>query len=154
MFMAAIKSSEDPWGQLVSSIFKLNSLILQAGDNITQPIGQSSARWQVLSRAFEPQTVAQMARDMGHARQGVQRIADILVLENLLTYQDHPTDQRTKLLHLTPQGLKILETIHARRMEWSKHIMKKLDSKKLIEITNALEKLGETLQVEIILHND
>ncbi len=152
--MAAIKSSADPWGNFVSSIFKLNALILQVGDNITQPIGQSSARWQVLSRAFEPQTVAQMARDMAHARQGVQRIADILVQENLLTYQDHPTDQRTKLLHLTPQGLEILETIHARRMEWSKQIMKKLESKRLIEVTNALEELAQTLRVEIIPHND
>ena len=154
MFMAAIKSSEDPWGQLVSSIFKLNGLILQAGDNITQPIGQSSARWQVLSRAFEPQTVAQMARDMGHARQGVQRIADILVQENLLTYQDHPTDKRTKLLHLTPVGLKVLETIDMRRIEWSKQIMNKLELKQLIEVTSALEELGETLELEINGYKD
>ena len=152
--MAAIKTPEDPWAQFVLSIFKLNGLIMQAGDNITQPIGQSSARWQVLSRAFKPQTVAQMARDMGHARQGVQRIADILVQEKLIAYKDHPTDQRTKLLHLTPQGSKILETIHTRRMEWSKQIMNKLELKQLIEVTSALEELGETLELEINAHND
>ena len=150
----AAKKPDDPWAQFVLSIFKLNGLIMQAGDNITQPIGQSSARWQVLSRAFEPQTVAHMARDMGHARQGVQRIADILVQEKLLVYKDHPTDQRTKLLHLTPSGLKVLETIDMRRMEWSKQIMNKLELKQLIEVTNALEELGETLEVEINGHND
>jgi DNA-binding MarR family transcriptional regulator len=151
--VAAIKI-DDPWGTFVLSVFKLNSLILQAGDNMTQPIGQSSARWQVLSRATKPQTVAQIARDMGHARQGVQRVADILVQEHLMTYQDHPTDRRTQLLHLTPQGLQVLSLIHTRRVEWSEQIMKKLELKQLIELTNSLEELSQTLEVEIILDND
>ena len=127
---------------------------MQAGDNITQPIGQSSARWQVLSRASEPKTVAHMAREMGYARQGIQRIADVLVQENLLSYQDHPTDQRTKLLHLTPQGLQILNAIHTRRMEWSQQIMSKLDPAQLIEVTNTLERLATTLEAEINLTSD
>src|SRR3954470_24310102 len=95
---------DDTWSTFALSIFKLNGLLMRAGDGITHPLGQSSARWQVLGRVFEPQTVAQIARDMGHARQGVQRVADVLVKEGLIVYKDHPTDRRTKFLELTPQG--------------------------------------------------
>src|SRR5258705_645502 len=105
---------DDAWTKCALSIFKLNGLIMRAGEGITRPIGQSSARWQVLGRAFEPQTVADMARDIGHARQGVQRIADVLAEEGLIAYKDHPTDRRTKLLELTPQGQEVLKSIYMR----------------------------------------
>src|SRR5204862_6638816 len=59
-------------------------------------------------RAFQPQTVAQMAAGMGHARQSVQRVADVLQREGLIAYRPHPTDRRTKLVELTPQGHKVL----------------------------------------------
>ena len=48
----------------------------------------------------------QMARDMGHARQSVQRLADALAKEGLVVYKDNPADQRSRLLELTPQGRK------------------------------------------------
>src|SRR5580700_3592768 len=79
------------------SVFKVNGLIIRAGEGITNPMGQSSARWQVLGRAYEPTTVAKMAQDIGHARQSVQRIADILAAEGLIAYEDNPADRRARL---------------------------------------------------------
>ncbi|HEX2621733.1 MAG TPA: MarR family transcriptional regulator [Phototrophicaceae bacterium] len=144
----------DPWSNFALSIFRLNGLIIQAGEGITQPIGQSSARWQVLGRLMEPQTVADMARDIGYARQSVQRVADVLVKEGLIVYKDHPTDRRTKLLELTPQGFEVLTTIYARQVEWFQRIMDKLDANQLAEITNALENIGQILETEIAVDAD
>ncbi len=148
------KQPDDVWSKFALSIFKLNGLLMLAGEGITQPIGQSSARWQVLGRVgFEPQTVAEMARDMGHARQSVQRVADVLAKEGLIIYKDHPTDRRTKLLELTPQGMEVLTAIYIRQMEWSQRIMTKLNQTQLAEITHTLESLGQILEVEINVSN-
>lgn len=138
----------DAWSNFALSIFKLNGLIMRVGDGITKPIGQSSARWQVLGRAFEPQTVAKMAHDMGHARQSVQQVADILVKEGLIVYKTHPTDRRTKLLELTPQGIEVLTAIYLRQVNWSQHIMTKLNPEQLLLVTDALEKIGKVLETD------
>ena len=149
MIMKPRRKPDDVWSKFALSIFKLNGLIMQAGDDITLPIGQSSARWQVLARAFEPQTVAQMARDMGHARQGVQRVADILVKEGLVVYREHPTDRRTQLLELTPKGLEVLTIIYLRQVDWSEQIMTKLKPEQLAMVSAALEEIGQILETEL-----
>src|SRR5580704_12243179 len=94
------------------SAFKVNGLIIRAGEGNTNPLGQSSARWQVLGRAYEPTTVAKIAQDIGHARQSVQRIADVLAAEGLVSYEDNPTDRRARLLKLTSDGAEVLTKIY------------------------------------------
>lgn len=150
VFMESRQQPDDIWSQFALSIFRLNGLLMLAGEGISAPVGQSSARWQVLGRvAFESRTVAEMARDMGHARQSVQRIADVLVKEGLVAYQDHPTDKRTKLLEITPQGMDVLKAIYARQLEWSERIMSQLNPEQLAGITRALENLGQVLESEL-----
>lgn len=146
--MSSAKKPDDAWSTFALSIFKLHGLIMQAGEGITRPIGQSSARWQVLGRAFEPQTVAKMARDMGHARQSVQRIADALVHEGLIVAKDHPTDRRTKLLHLTPAGLDVLTAIYNRQVEWSRQIMTQLSPEQLTMASKALQDIAQVLEAD------
>ncbi len=147
--MQSTEQPNDLWSTFALSIFNLNGLIMRAGEGIAQPIGQSSARWQVLGRAFAPQTVAKMARDMGHARQSVQRIADVLVQEGLVAYRNHPTDRRTQLLELTPQGREVLTTIYERQLEWSRRIMTKLNADQLAVVAYALKDIGDILEKEI-----
>jgi len=147
--MKSTGKPDDAWSKFALTIFEINGLLMRAGDGITQSIGQSSARWQVLGRVFEPQTVAKMARDMGHARQGVQRVADVLVKEGLIVYKDHPTDRRTKLLELTPQGMEVLTAIYVRQMEWSQRIMTKLNPEQVAMVADALEDIGQILETEV-----
>ena len=147
--MKSTGKPDDAWSKFALNIFEINGLIMRAGDGITRAIGQSSARWQVLGRVFEPQTVAKMARDMGHARQGVQRVADVLVKEGLIVYKDHPTDRRTKLLELTPQGMEVLTAIYVRQVEWSQRIMTKLNPEQVAMVADALEDIGQILQTEV-----
>jgi hypothetical protein len=43
---------EDAWTRFAISDSKFDGLIVRAGEGITNPLGQSSARWQVLRRTF------------------------------------------------------------------------------------------------------
>jgi DNA-binding MarR family transcriptional regulator len=140
---------DDVWSEFVVAILRLNGLIMRAGEGIARPIGQSSARWQVLGRAFEPQTVARMANDMGHARQSVQRVADALVSDGLVVYRAHPSDRRTKLVELTPQGLDVLTRIYRRQSAWSEHVVARLGAAELAQVTAALDGIGTALESEI-----
>ncbi len=95
----------------------------------------------------QPQTVAQIARNMGHARQSVQRVADVLATEGLVIYQENPTDRRAQLLTLTPQGAEVLRTIYALNQEWARHIMTRLDPEHLDMIADALEEIARILEI-------
>jgi DNA-binding MarR family transcriptional regulator len=147
--MDSMGKPDDVWTKFALSIFNLNGLIVQAGDTITHAIGQSSARWQVLGSAFEPQTVAEIARRLGLARQSVQRVADVLEREGLVVSKDHPTDRRTMLLELTPKGFEVLSEIYSRQLEWSQRVMTKLNHEQLVAATAALEEIGHVLETEV-----
>jgi DNA-binding MarR family transcriptional regulator len=139
----------DPLGRFALNIFWINGLLLRTGDQLTQSIGQSSARWQVLGRVGDqPQTVAQIARDMGHARQSVQRVADILAQEGLVVYQQNQGNRRSPLLVLTPHGVEILKTIYALNDEWTRQIMTKLTPEQVDAVADALEEIGHILEAD------
>jgi DNA-binding MarR family transcriptional regulator len=140
---------EDAWTRFAMSVFKVNGLIIRAGEGITNPIGQSSARWQVLGRAHQPTTVAKMAQDIGHARQSVQRIADILAAEGLVSYQDNPADRRARFVELTAVGANVLGKIYQRQVDWSLRIMQQLSPTQLVQIANGLEGIAQVLESSI-----
>ncbi len=147
--MKSTGKPNDPLGRFALSIFELNGLLIRNGDRLTRSIGQSSARWQVLGRVgYQSQTVAQIARDMGHARQSVQRVADVLAKEGLVVYQDNPADRRAQLLELTPQGGEILMTIYSLNEEWSRRIMTTLNPEQLAAVSDALEEIAHILETD------
>ncbi len=142
--MSSAAVPDDPLSTFSLSVFAINGLLLRTGEYVTRPLGQSSARWQVLGRAgYQPQTVAQMARDMGHARQSVQRIADALAREGLVNYKDNPADKRARLVELTPRGEAILAAIYARDQEWSRGLLAELNPQQLTELAAALDGISQ-----------
>jgi DNA-binding MarR family transcriptional regulator len=136
---------EDAWSGFAMAVFHINGLINRAGESIAEPLGQSAARWHVLGRAFQPQTVAQMATGMGHARQSVQRVADVLEREGLVAYRPHPTDRRTKLVELTPRGLEVLGQIYERQQAWFGEIAPRLSEAGLRELTASLAEVSRVI---------
>jgi DNA-binding MarR family transcriptional regulator len=110
----------DAASELVVHVFRLNGLITAAGDAMAAPAGQTSARWRVLA-AIEsgPLTVPQVARAWWLSRQSVQRVADVLVAEELARYEDNPGHRRSRLLRITPQGLSGLREIRRAQRVWA-----------------------------------
>src|SRR5581483_4260029 len=97
----------DALSALVVRVFQLEGLFAAAGDAIAAPLGQSTARWRVLAAIEgEPRTVAQIARDWKLARQSVQRLADALATEGLVSYVENPAHRRAKLVELSSDGRK------------------------------------------------
>jgi DNA-binding MarR family transcriptional regulator len=145
--MSSLGRPDDPTSRFALTIFWINGLLMRNGEEITRSLGLSSAKWQVLGRAGDkPQTVATMARDMGLARQSVQRVADVLEKQKLVAYRDNPSDQRAQLVELTRQGKQVLAAVYQRNQEWSRRIASKLDLKRLAKVTDELERTGRILE--------
>src|SRR5512144_1711073 len=113
----------DAFSALVARVPRLNGLLASAGDALSRPAGQSSARWQVLAMLEgEPATVAGIARVLGLARQSVQRIADLLEADGLIRYVDNPRHRRARLAELTGEGKTTLARIQAAQRPWADRI--------------------------------
>ncbi|MEU5864732.1 MarR family winged helix-turn-helix transcriptional regulator [Nonomuraea sp. NPDC047529] len=90
---------------LALASFRLNGQFLHVAEELAKPAGMTAAWWQVLGAVLgEPLPVAGIARVMGMTRQGVQRIADLLVERGLAEYRPNPAHRRAKLLQPTDAG--------------------------------------------------
>jgi len=92
---------------LVLDLFRLNNLLLTAGDRLVSELGLTSARWEILGAityAQCPQPVAWLARDMGANRQNVQRIINDLHEAELVAFEPNPHHRRAQLVVLTDKG--------------------------------------------------
>ena len=135
--------------ELVLEVFRLNGALLRHGATLTAPVGQTQARWQVIGAVDErTRTVPQIARRMGMARQSVQRVADLLVQDGLLSFEPNPDHARSPLVRLTETGRRVggqLKEIGAR---WSESIasgMAPTDLEKTVEvIRRVVYRLDET----------
>ncbi|MGW2037787.1 MarR family winged helix-turn-helix transcriptional regulator [Streptomyces virginiae] len=100
---------------LVADVFEAAGLLRRMGEGVAAAEGQTQARWQLLSVVSEePLTVARAARRLGIARQGVQRVANDLVREDLAGFRPNPDHRGSPLLTLTPLGHATLERITTR----------------------------------------
>ena len=110
----------DAFAALSIAVIRLSAHLQTEGDALARPAGQTSARWQVLATAdHAPMSVADAARALGLARQGVQRIADLLEGEGLIAYRVNPVHQRAKLMELTDAGKSVLADIATRQTVWA-----------------------------------
>jgi DNA-binding MarR family transcriptional regulator len=138
--------NDDVFADFVAAVFRLNAALLAAGDALVRPVGQTSARWRVLGCISKrPQTVAQIARGIGHARQSVQRVSDVLVRAGLARYIDKPGDKRAQLLTLTARGETVLGQIQQRQQVWSVRLLQILKPEHLAKLTASLDDISQTI---------
>ena len=97
---------------IVADIYELAGHFRASGEEIARTIGQTQARWQVMSAASaDPRTVPQIARRLGVTRQNVQRIADLLVAENWASFENNPDHRGSPYLMLNKRGRTALEQL-------------------------------------------
>jgi DNA-binding MarR family transcriptional regulator len=133
--------------ELILEVFRLNGRLLSAGDALTRPVGQTSARWQILGALDGgARTVADVGRRMGLTRQSVQRTADLLESNGLLSYVDNPAHQRAKLARLTPRGETTLDAITSRQIEWANRVASRLAEADLQRAVRTLQRVRESLE--------
>jgi DNA-binding MarR family transcriptional regulator len=130
----------EAFSKLAILALRLGGHLTSAGDAIARPAGQTSARWQVLAAARNgSMSVAQIAKVLGVARQGIQRLADVLEGEGLVTYLDNPHHQRAKLVGLTEKGGEALAIIDAGQAEWANALGAELGKEAIERAVAAME---------------
>ncbi len=136
----------DAFANFSISVIRLAAHLNAAGDALAKPSGQTSARWQVLAAASHAtMSVADIGRVLGLARQGVQRIADILETEGLVRYEENPAHQRAKLLMLTQAGEAALHDIQIRQAAWADTLGAEIGADDLRATTNTLARVLDSL---------
>jgi DNA-binding MarR family transcriptional regulator len=108
--------------ELMLETFRLNGRLLAAGDKLVAPIELTSARWQVIgavAMAGRPLPVAHIARNMGLARQSVQRVVNDLERARMVCFAPNPHHRRAKLVELTEKGRKAYDEASALQTRWA-----------------------------------
>ncbi len=120
-----IKTKRTPAGEaataLILDVFRLNGLLLTAGDRLVASLGLTSARWQILGAivsAERAQPVAWLARDLGANRQNVQRIINDLQQAGLVAFEPNPHHRRAQLVILTEKGKRTYDAAIRLQVPW------------------------------------
>lgn len=130
--------------ELVLKLLHLHGVLYSHGQKITEPVGQTPARWQVLGAIEgESLTVSQIARRMGITRQEVQRVANILREEGLVDFVENPDHIKSPKIELTTEGSRVLGEINQKQAEWANEIAKHVG---LGETSNVCETLDRFLK--------
>lgn len=145
--MDELTSAGDAFSEIVVEVFRLNGRLIDAGDRMAAPVGQTSARWQVLAVvAHGPASVAQVARTMGLTRQSVQRTADLLAADGLVQYTDNPHHRRAKLMTMTSKAQQALDYIQRRRVQRANQIGEQHNLEQMRTAAMVLRQLRERLE--------
>jgi len=137
----------DALTDLIMQVVRLIRDFTAAGEALARPAGQTLARWLVLEAVQDqPATVAQIARQMHLARQGVQRLADVLVRDGLAVYEANPAHRRAKLLRLTSEGRSALRTVQAAQRSWADALGAELGEADLRQASAVLERVLDAIR--------
>ena len=154
------KTRRTPAGEaltdLVLDLFRLDSLLVTAGDRLVAPLGLTSARWQVLGAiitAERPQPVAWLARDLGGNRQNVQRIINDLHKEGLVSFEVNPHHRRAQLVVLTEKGKLSFEAAMELQAPWVNALSDGLSVKDIETVRRVVTALRNKLERNLETHD-
>lgn len=134
----------DELALLVADVFELAGALRRHGDRLAGGVGQTQARWQLLSVvSVGSWTVPQAARRLGVSRQAVQRVADDLRAEGLARFVDNPHHRRSPLLEPTGNGRAALSTITDAAREWHAEVARAVKPSELHRTRTTLRRLIE-----------
>lgn len=132
--------------ELVDEILRLHGRVLSV--NKASSLG-SSAQAIVLAAivvAPQPPTVARIARSLGHARQGIQRIADVMAQQGLLVFADNPHHKTSKLLIATEQGREAYAQANRESAQWTDRVASGLSAAELEQTLGVLRRVRRNLE--------
>jgi DNA-binding MarR family transcriptional regulator len=147
----------DALTSLILDLFRVNSLLLTAGDRLVARLGLTSARWQILGAivaAERPQPVAWLARDLGVNRQNVQRIINDLHKEGLVAFEANPHHRRAQLVVLTDKGKRTFEAAMGLQAPWANNLSDGLLVRDIETVHRVLTGLRKKLEATMNLKSE
>jgi DNA-binding MarR family transcriptional regulator len=134
---------------VIPDLFKLNSLLVTAGDRLVAPLGLTSARWQVLGAVAateRPEPVAWLARNMGANRQNVQRIIHDLQKQGFVGFDANPHHRRAQLVVLTEKGKRTFDDAMRLQAPWINRVSEGLMLKDIQTFLSVILALRQKLE--------
>jgi DNA-binding MarR family transcriptional regulator len=117
--------------------------------------GITAAWWQVLGGVLDrPRSVAEIGRLMGMTRQGVQRVADVLVARQLAEYRPNPAHQRAKLLACTEAGYWAIRRISLVQRPFAERVGAQVGADQLRAALTTMRDLVDVLEADQLTKNE
>jgi DNA-binding MarR family transcriptional regulator len=132
---------------VIIATFRLNGRLMDFARERAREGGLTATEWQVLGGVLdEPRSVAEIGRRMGMTRQGVQRVADLLVERGLAEYRPNPAHRRAKLLACTEAGYWAVRRISVVQHPWAARIGEEVGAGELLATLATLQRLIAALE--------
>lgn len=132
---------------VLADVYELAGVLRRRGDELAGTVGQTQARWQVLSVVSDGDwTVSAAARRLGVSRQAVQRVADALAADGLVRYEADPADRRAPMVRLTAGGAEALATINRAAARWHRSVTGQLAEDELAVLRGSLRRLLDAVR--------
>lgn len=134
---------------VILTTFRLNARLMEVAQELAVEGGLTAAWWQVLGGVLDqPRSVAEIGRRMGMTRQGVQRVADLLVGRGLAEYRPNPAHRRAKLLACTEAGYWAIRRIAVVQRPWADRIGTEVGADDLRNALATMQHLVATLDAD------
>ncbi len=146
--MASPARPPDPIGALALAVFRLGGRLTEAGNHLVADLGLTAASWQVvgaLGLSGAPLPVAHIARNMGLARQSVQRLVDRLAEDGLVRFAPNRHHRRAKLVVLTQAGEAALRQALERQKPWADGLLAQLGADHVAAAADLLDRMDTLL---------
>jgi DNA-binding MarR family transcriptional regulator len=105
----------DAYRLLIADVYELAGLSRRTSESIAAELGQTAARWHVMSVVTDGRrTVPEIADRLGLARQSVQRVVDELEDDSLVRFVDNPGHRRSRHVELTARGRRVADHLFER----------------------------------------
>jgi DNA-binding MarR family transcriptional regulator len=135
--------------EMVIATFRLNARLMDIAQELAFAGGLTAAWWQVLGGVVDqPRSVADIGRRMGMTRQGVQRVADLLVERGLAEYRANPAHRRAKLLACTEAGYWASRQIALVQRPWANRVGAEIGAAELNDVLHTATRLIAALETE------
>lgn len=135
--------------ELALTVFRLNGLLLHWGDRLVEPLGLTSARWQMLGAialAQMPLTAPLIGEAMGVTRQGAQKQLNLLLEQGLVEARANPAHRRSPLYRLTPRGMALYRKADSLWAAKAAELAARIPATPARAATRALESMLHALQ--------
>jgi len=134
---------------LVRSVFRLNALLVAEGDNMSEELGLTSARWKVIgvvALSTNGMTVPAIGRALGQSRQAVQRVSDVIARDGLIEFKPNPKHKKSVLVHLTEAGKRAYNSLRDVQDPWAVENTRDFASEDLETTLQLIQRLIQTLE--------
>jgi DNA-binding MarR family transcriptional regulator len=134
---------------LVDEVLRTRGRLLSATASFGEREGLTGAQSLVLvavARAENPPTVPQIGRSLGHTRQAVQRVVDVLAANGFVEFVDNPDHKRARRLVATPVGRAAQQAADDRSRSWAAEVTADLPAADLATTIATLRTLRTRLE--------